>query len=284
MSKAARQRTARERLAEERKKQVQRDKQRRATLISVIAVAVLALVVGGGVYYANQKDKRAQVASSYSGQLAPLSRNTDGSIQMANAGVTAPTLEIFEDFQCPICQQFEKTSGSTIKRLAAQGKVNVIYKPFQLFQQEPLSGNSQRAANAALCVPADKWVSYHDALYKYQPAEGTKGFATKDLISWGTDLGITDPAFRTCVTDLQKKSELATITADALGPRKVQGTPTVFLNGKQLDTQTQLFSPQTLEAVILAAAKTPATPSPAGSATPSPSASATASPSASATP
>ncbi|MCW2942103.1 MAG: hypothetical protein JWN00_5088, partial [Actinomycetia bacterium] len=54
--------------------------------------------------------------------------------------------------------------------------------------------------------------------------------------------------------------------------------------GKQLDTQTQLFSPQTLEAVILAAAKTPATPSPAGSATPSPSASATPSPSASATP
>ena len=273
MGKADRQRTARDRLVVERVREEQRQKRNKAIGISVAAVAILAVVVGIGVWVA--KIKNSGAATVYTGPLAPVTRETTGSITMAKPGVATPKLEIFEDFQCPICQQFEQTSGGTIKRLAAQGKVNVIYKPFQLFQQEPLSGNSQRAANAALCVPADKWVSYHDALYKYQPAEGTKGFATKDLISWGTDLGITDPAFRTCVTDLQKKSELATITADALGPRKVQGTPTVFLNGKQLDTQTQLFSPQTLEAVILAAAKTPATPSPAGSATPSPSASAT---------
>lgn len=253
MSKAARQRSARDRLAEERKRQAQAAARRRALLITLSGLAVLALVVGITVFVTTKKEARTQQAAAYTGQLAPVSRNADGSITMAKAGVNAPVLEIFEDFQCPICKEVETTSGDTIKRLAAEGKAKVVYRPFQLFQDEPLSSNSRRAANAALCTPADKWISYHDALYKFQPAEGKEGFSDKDLLAWGGDLGVTGSTFTKCVNDTQKTRQVAQMTQYATGPRKVAGTPTVFLDGRQLDLRNQLLNPTALAQAITAA-------------------------------
>jgi protein-disulfide isomerase len=253
MSKASRQRSARDRLAEERRRQAQAAARRRALLITLAGLAVLALVVGITVFVTNRKEERTQRASAYTGALAPVSRAADGSITMAKAGVTAPLLEIFEDFQCPICKEFENASGSTIKRLAAEGKVKVVYRPFQLFQDEPLSSNSRRAANAALCAPADKWVSYHDALYKFQPPEGKKGFSGKDLVAWGADLGIAGSTYGPCVNDAQKAGQVDQMTQYATGTRKVTGTPTVYLNGKQLNLQSQLLNPAALEQAVTAA-------------------------------
>jgi protein-disulfide isomerase len=235
-------------------------------LISVAGIAIVAIVVTLGAYLINKKEKRTQLANAYTGQLAPLTRESDGSITMAKAGVTAPLLEVFEDFQCPVCQQFEKTSGDTIKKLAAEGKVKVVYRPFQLFQQDPQAANTKRAAMAALCAPADKWISYHDALYKYQPAEGTNGFSTKNLKLWAKDLGFEDAAFDKCVDDKQKASQLTAITNYTVKQRGVTGTPTVFLNGKSLSLETQLMSASGLQQAITAAG---ATASPPASGSPS---------------
>jgi protein-disulfide isomerase len=265
MSKSARRRSARERLAEERRQQARLAARRRALLITLSGLAVLALVVGITVFVTTKKEERTQKATAYTGQLAPLTRNADGSIAMAKAGVNGPLLEIFEDFQCPICKEVENGSGGTIKRLAAEGKVKVLYRPFQLFQQEPLASNSRRAANAALCTPAGKWISYHDTLYNFQPPEGKKGFSDKDLVAWGTDLGLTGSSFSPCVNNAQKSGQVDQMTTYATGNRKVTGTPTVFLNGKALDLQSQLLNPTALEQAITAAGQS----SPAPSASPS---------------
>ncbi|MFG2000156.1 DsbA family protein [Spirillospora sp. NPDC048911] len=257
MSKAARERSARERLAVERKRQEARDKQRRLLAIVLGAVVAVAAVVVVTVIVLDQKGKSDQKATAYTGAQAPLTRDADGSIVMAKAGVTAPTLEVFEDFQCPACKAFEESTGKTVKELAAAGKVKVVYRPFHLFGQSenPVKENSLRSAAAALCVPADKWLSYHDALFKFQPEEGTKGFATKELINWGKDVGVTDAGFDKCVTDQQKKAQVDTMTTFALQTRKVTGTPTVFLNGRKLEND-EIGSPQGLEKAVSDAAKT----------------------------
>lgn len=267
MSKAARQRSARERLAEERKRQAQKQQRVRTLMISLTGLVVVALVVVITVYFVNKKDPNA-----YTGALAPATRQSDGSI-LATTGAKAPKLEVFEDFQCPICNEFEKSSGNTIKKLAAQGKVNVIYHPFWLFKQqsEPIKGNSQRAANAALCAPANKWIQYHDTIYKHQPAEGSNGFSNKDLIGWAKDLGFDNPTFEQCVKGLQKQSQVDSMTSNAEQTRKVTGTPTVFLNGQSLDLNSTLLNPANLEKTISAAQPMDVTPStaPSGSASPS---------------
>ncbi|MFC5186288.1 DsbA family protein [Actinomadura harenae] len=240
MSKADRTRTAREKLAAERAAQAARDRRTRLLMIVlgvVFAAVVVAIVV---VLVANRGDNGAKVtATPYSGPSAPVTRNADGSVTMAKAGVTKPVLEVFEDFQCPGCKALEASLGGTMRQLAAEGKVSLVYRPFHLFQQEPLSGNSERGANAALCVPADKWLSYHDTLYKAQPEEGKTGFSEDDLVKWGHQLGVTDANFEPCVRKMQKKAQVAEMTKYALETRKVQGTPTLFLDGKQLNATTK---------------------------------------------
>jgi protein-disulfide isomerase len=250
MSKAARQRSARERLAEERRRQAQKQQRARTVMISLAGLVVVALAVVITVYFVNKKDPNA-----YTGPLAPTSRQTDGAILASKPGAKAPKLEVFEDFQCPICKEFEKSSGTTIKRLAAEGKVNVLYYPFWLFKQqsEPIRGNSQRAANAALCAPGDKWIQYHDLIYKNQPAEGSDGFSNKDLIGWAKDVGIDTPQFEQCVKGLQKQSQVDQMTNYAEQARKVTGTPTVFLNGQSLDLNGTLLNAKNLEKAITSA-------------------------------
>jgi protein-disulfide isomerase len=277
MSKAARQRSARERLAEERRIEAARKQRNRAIMIIVSALAVVVVAVGVGVYFANKKQtaaKRTQIASAYTGTLAPVSRQSDGSILMSQPNVTAPKLEIFEDFQCPICKEFETASASTIKKLAAEGKVRVTYYPFWLFEQQPqpTSGNSLRAANAALCAPTDKWVSFHDTIYKFQGNEQSPGFSNTLLIGWARDLGFDTPAFETCVKNQSMKSKVQSMTDYSEKSRSVQGTPTVYLNGKSLDLSSQLLNPSALESTILGqpVASTPASPAPTGPATASP--------------
>lgn len=253
MSKAARERSARERLAADRKKQAARAKQRRLLAIVLGSVVAVAVIVVGTVLIVDHQKKNGK-AEVHQGAVAPLARQPDGSVLMAQAGVTKPELEIFEDFQCPICRQFEQTSGKTVLELAQQGKVKVVYRPFHLFgqQKDPVKTNSLRSAEAALCVPADKWISYHDALFKFQPTEGEKGFSPDDLVKWGKDVGVTDPNFEKCVRDGQKKSIVDSMTKYALQDRGVDGTPTVFLNGKKLD-QSQFMNPGALRATIDAA-------------------------------
>lgn len=250
MSKAARERSARERLAADRKRQAARQKQRRLLAIVLGSVVAVAVIVVGTVLIVDQQRKNGR-AEAHQGPLAPLSRQADGSIVMAKAGVTKPVLEIFEDFQCPICKQFEESTGKTVQKLALEGKVKVVYRPFHLFgkQKDPIRINSLRAAEAALCVPADKWISYHDTLFRFQPPEGEEGFSPDDLVKWGKDLGITDPNFEKCVRDEQKKSTVDEMTKYALQKRGVQGTPTVFLDGKKLDMN-QAMNPAGLRATI----------------------------------
>ncbi len=247
MGKATRDRSARERLAEQRRIQAQREKRNRALIAIGGALALIVVAVGAVILMNSGKDK----GEEYAGALAPVTRQADGSIVMAKEGVTAPVLEIFEDFQCPACKNFEDTSGDTVKRLAAEGKVKVVYRPFRLFSQDPMKSNSERAANAALCAPAGNWVRFHDKIFAGQPREGTTGFPNAKLIAWGAEAGITGTEFENCVNGGQKNSQVTAMTDYALKTGKVQSTPTVKLNGKEITEAA--FSPGDLEKAVSSA-------------------------------
>ncbi|MDL4770954.1 DsbA family protein [Actinomadura xylanilytica] len=248
MSKPGRDRSARQRLAAERSRQAARERRRRLLLVVVGAVAAAAVVVVIVVVVLTRDGGGGKPAPAYTGALAPTSRQSDGAVVMARPGVARPVLQIFEDFQCPICKDLEDKQGPTIKELAAAGKVKTVYRPFQLFQQEPLSGNSRRAANAAACAPADRWIQYHDQIYAHQPAEGDKGFADPDLITWAGAVGISGAPFTTCVDKAQKTAEVdrATAYAERAG---VTATPWLTLDGAKLSGEV-LASPDALRKAI----------------------------------
>ncbi|NEA23691.1 DsbA family protein [Actinomadura bangladeshensis] len=249
--------SARRRLADERARAAARGRRQRALLVVLGAVALAGVVVAAVVVLVSRNGGEGPAIGDYKGALAPATRQQDGSVAMAKAGVTAPVLDVWEDFQCPACKAMEARLGGTMKQLAADGELKVVYRPFQLFQQEPLMSNSRRAANAAACMPADHWVKYHDRLYAEQPEEGKKGFLPQDLIAWAADLGVTDPSFAACVNGEQKMKTVNQASALA-GRSGVDATPYLALNGRKVGDDV-LGSPDELKkAVAKAAGSAPA--------------------------
>lgn len=237
MGKAAK-RTARERLAEQRRLEAQRKKRNKTLGIAAAAVVIIVLIVGGVVLFQANRSS----SDGFNGRLAPVAKQADGTVVMAKPGVKAPVLDIWEDFQCPICHEFEKANDSNVKQLAADGKAKVVYHPITIFAaQGPTQAahdNSVRALNASMAMPADKWMAFHDKLYANQPDETQAGgFPASQLIQLGKDVGVTDPAFAKAVNGMTYQKQAEANTNRALTKEKITGTPTLRLDGQELNVQ-----------------------------------------------
>ncbi|GAA3976406.1 thioredoxin domain-containing protein [Thermobifida alba] len=195
MSKESR-RANRERLRQERIREQQRAKRNRLLATIGAAVAVVALVVGGG-YLIMQASNRTS-AEEYQGALAPQTLQEDGSVVMARDGAEAPVVEVYADYQCSHCARFELVNGENLKELAAEGEAIVHFRPVSIFADAgaPAGANSLRAAAAARAA-ADhgRFVEYNDLLFDHQPGMNQDGYTVEDLVAWGEEAGITDPAF-----------------------------------------------------------------------------------------
>ncbi|MFI0484471.1 DsbA family protein [Actinomadura sp. 9N215] len=240
--------SARRRLTDEWTRAEARERRRRLLLVVLGGVVAAAVVVVVVVVAVVSRDAGDEALDSYEGPLAPTAREQYGAVAMARPGVSAPVLDLYEDFQCPACRALEKRLGGTIKQLAAEGKAKVVYRPFQLFQQEPLMSNSRRAANAAACIPVANWVPYHDRLFAEQPTEGDTGFGNEDLIDWAAAQGTADPAFAACVNGSQRIDLVEKASALA-GRSGVDATPYLALNGRKVDADV-LGSPDELEKAV----------------------------------
>ncbi|WP_306369133.1 thioredoxin domain-containing protein [Nocardiopsis sp. CC223A] len=173
---------ARERLKEQRAKEKKAAARRKNLIVIGVAAAVIVLIVGIG--YAVLNSDRGE---GYTGPLAAQTLQEDGSVVMADDGVEAPVIEVYADYQCPACRQFELTNGDLLKERAAQGEAIVHFRPVSIFaqQQVPISGNSLRGGAAAR-IAADHgvFVEYNDLLFENQPTEGREGFSTDQLKEW----------------------------------------------------------------------------------------------------
>jgi len=188
-----------------------------------------------------------------------------GSAWTATDADKIPLLQIWEDFQCPACAQFELASGSAIQGLIDAGKVRVEYRPTIFLDKKLISSNtaagnansSQRATMGFGCaVDANAAEKYHAGVFNSQPTEEGAGFSTDTLISIAESSGITGDAlgsFTDCLTSEKYAGWVANSYA-AFDSEGVSSTPTGLLNGTEL-TSDVLFDPAQLTAAIEAAAK-----------------------------
>ncbi|OLT29145.1 thioredoxin [Nocardiopsis sp. CNR-923] len=192
MGSAARQRS-RERLKEQREKDKRKASRMRTLAVVGAAAGVVVLIVGIG--YAVLNSDRS--GSEFDGALAPQVVQDDGSVVMAQSGVQAPVVEVYADYQCPACRQFELLNGDVLKETAASGEAIVHFRPVSIFAQQPvpISSNSLRAGAAARAA-ADHgvFVEFNDLLFANQPTEGAAGFTTDELKEWFGETGASEEA------------------------------------------------------------------------------------------
>ncbi|MEN9687260.1 MAG: hypothetical protein RL381_272 [Actinomycetota bacterium] len=156
-----------------------------------------------------------------------------------------PVVDIYEDFQCPICMQFEKLQGSYIESLIADKKATVVYHTLSFLGPESIN-----AANAAACSADEgKFLGYHRVLYANQPQENSGAWTNDALALIGSSAGITSEKFKSCVKDMSYEGWVSNVAA-AGAKANVNSTPTVFINGKEIDRNTEYFSLEKFKAAV----------------------------------
>jgi protein-disulfide isomerase len=208
-----------------------------------IVIAMVALVVVTGVVFSlfGQSDKTTASLSGLDGiKLKPAVTST---IDTANGSAisfdngAATTIDIWEDSQCPVCKLFEDANGAYIESLIREKKANVRYHVLSFLGDE-----SVRAANASFCAADEgQYLDFQKAIYAVQSTVENSGFwSNETLVEMGKKIGITSTKFEECVTK-GSKVDLVQANSESMSKFGVQGTPTVFINGKKWERTQNAF-------------------------------------------
>jgi protein-disulfide isomerase len=196
-----------------------------ALVVGIVVVVLFAAAVGFGVY-------RSQQAASGPAAVPP--NATAAGVPVGPASAKA-TIDIYLDFQCPVCRQYEQQSGATIDQMVAGGQARVVYHPIAILDRYSTTQYSSRASAASGCAAAaGVFPQYVKLLYANQPPENGNGLPAAQLVALGQQAGATGSDFATCVTDTTYKAWTAGLT-DQSSKAGVNGTPTVQVDGRTID-------------------------------------------------
>ncbi|MFD5468557.1 thioredoxin domain-containing protein, partial [Kitasatospora sp. NPDC127059] len=163
--------SARERIQEAQRREQQAAKRRQLIVVSVSAVVVLALAGGAALAINGGKknDDKAAAAASAAPLVVPANATGPNGTVITLGKADAPhTMEVYEDFRCPVCKHFEAANGQTVKQLTEDGRIKVEFH-LAAFLDKNLGGKGSRtalaAAGAALNEGVDKFKAFHDVLY-----------------------------------------------------------------------------------------------------------------------
>lgn len=211
---------------------VKKDEGDKVTRWIVISMVGLVLITGAVVTLFSSDNQKTEDFSALDGlkvsaPIESIISDSDDKAIVFNQGAGLK-INIWEDFQCPICQQFEVGLGSYIEDLVRNGSAEVAFHTASFLGPE-----SRRAANAAYCAAEEGYfLDFHKALYLVQSPVENAGFWSPDnLIKIGNKIGITSESFATCVRQDAQRDLVAEV-ADSMAMNGVDGTPTVFINGK----------------------------------------------------
>ncbi|MGC5050461.1 thioredoxin domain-containing protein [Micromonospora sp. DT48] len=224
------------------REQLARERRRKRTLwISVGAVLVLVIagLIGWSVW-----------SSQKSGDFtAPPGANDSGTGIVVGSGPV--TVDIYEDYLCPACKQFEQTSGATIEQLVNDGKVRVVYHPVAYLNRYSSTEYSTRSSAASGCAAeGGKFTEFGKALFERQPPEGGAGLSNDELIDIGAEVGLDRDAFGSCVREGRYRSWTAHVTDEASRAR-ITGTPSILVDGEPVRD----WTPENITAAVEAAGR-----------------------------
>ena len=135
------------------------------------------------------------------------------------------TIIEFGDYECPFCRRLEPTLESVLKQYSHQ--VRFVFRNFPLTQIHP---DAMHAAEAAVCAQQQgKFWPMHDAIYA-----DTAPLSIATLRALAKQVGLDSQKFELCV---RSPAPVKLINADiqAGDDLAVEGTPTLFINGRYIN-------------------------------------------------
>ncbi|MFC7404487.1 DsbA family protein [Georgenia alba] len=236
-SKAQRREAARLQAKKLREAQARRERRNRSLLIG--GVVVLVLAVAAALFFIIREGTRSVITDV---EAIPQQTSVDdGGISLGqdlvagseNAG--APVLDVYLDFQCPHCADFEEVNAGDIDELVGAGDVTVRYHPVSILSEGDRQSWSYRAAEAAAVVADGAPEAYNDfqtglfGLVGQAQAEP----GDEEIIQLAREVGVPqDVADQISGTRFNPWVDATTrqMSRDGFG-----GTPTVLIDGEEFE-------------------------------------------------
>jgi protein-disulfide isomerase len=226
----------------------------------VVIGAVVAAVLIVGVVVAILVGSSGKTGTGSNGAADPkgvVAGDAGGILANSTAPKSnAPTIDLYEDFQCPTCGALEKAMGPTFASMSKAGDIKLVVHTLSFLDDNLRNDSSKRSANAVACASdAGRFLEYHALVFAAQPAQEGAGYTDAQLTQFASEAGITGAALTTwqkCTTSGQH-NQYVTDTQDAAGRAGINSTPTVMLNGKNITAT--LSTPEALVAEVKAATK-----------------------------
>lgn len=219
---------------------------------AVVLVVAIAFVVG--MVTGRDRPQGGNPYAKVGAQITAPNADPSTGVYTVNAGVAkhgAPTLTLYEDYQCPACKASEDSFGPVLRQLAASGEITLQFRTLTFLDNNFKGQSSYRAAMAAAAADAvGALEAYHDVIYRNQPAKEGTGYTDDQLrTTFAAQAGITgekltefqkyydtratsDFVRKAADQGLQSGKSLAEADPSAFRPDGHFGTPTWTVNGK----------------------------------------------------
>lgn len=209
------------------------------------SILLAGLIIAGSIFYVMGRSGTAVAPGTDSSTQPSAAQPTKatGGLAIGNAPVlgdaNAPhTIVEFGDFQCTYCTKLHTEMDPLIRTDFIQtGKAKMVFKTLAFIGPE-----STAAGLAAYCAQQQgKFWDFHDAIYKAEQAEETAGKQSENsgnltkafFVQTAQSLGMDVNKFTTCYDNKDGQAQMAQYSQD-MQAAGVQGTPTVFIDGTQL--------------------------------------------------
>jgi protein-disulfide isomerase len=214
---------------QERRAKLQREQQRqRLIVVGLIILGALLVVI---TLVAPQFRSIGQITVVTPGALP----NANG-LTLGDPNAKA-SIDSFEDFQCPACQYFtQNVEPLIIDNLVSTGKARYTFHNYPFIDGSGASngGESDQAANAAMCANEQgKFWAMHSTIYANWNGENQGNLSDRRLQAMAQQLGLDMTKFNDCFSANKYQAEIQA-DFDRGQQMGVSGTPTVFVNGKQV--------------------------------------------------
>ena len=237
------------------------EQRRRNLVVGGVAVAVIAVIVGIGIAVQSNRDQTGPVV---------VPSGVVGEYGVARGDANAPvTMDLYEDFQCPVCKAYEGYLGDTYTKNVDAGALRIVYHPMAFLDEY-----SKRALETAACVlnedGAAAYLKLHDILYANQPPEQGPWPSDAQLADLAAQAGASGSAVTRCQSADTYAGWVSAAT-NAASKAHVVGTPTMFIDGEAVaivgkDQQAAIaLVQQSIDAAAAAAGAGGSTPTTGGS-------------------
>jgi protein-disulfide isomerase len=194
-----------------------------AVLAGLVLVAFTALTAPRGV----EPGSTALVEPPISPPAVAVAGETLG------AADSPVVLEVYSDFQCPVCGRFAREYLPVLIRdFVEPGQLRIVDRGIDILGRGDPNESLDAGAAAVCAGQQNRYWDYHNWLFWNQRGENRGAFARDRLTTIAESIGLDVPAWQACFSGGGAAQEVQAQTAAATAAG-ITSTPTFVINGER---------------------------------------------------